>query len=866
MSLKEYQKKRNFSKTSEPKGNKKLISKKVKEKNLNREKLSQVDEDLKKSNKNLLKNSKNNKKVENDKKNKKLFVIQYHLARREHYDLRLEYNGVLISFAVPKGPSYNVKDKRLAVKVEDHPIEYADFEGVIPKGEYGGGIVMLWDKGKYIEVEDFKTGLKKGVLKFEVFGERIKGKWTLIKLKNEEDDNWLLIKEKDEYSKNSSGISKFTKSIKSGLTSKQIENKEKKKVIKNPFEKLEPKLAKLITSFPTTNDYIYEIKFDGYRIIAFIENGKVTLKTRNNIDYTNKFPEIVESLEEFFFDKSMVLDGEMIVQDAKGRSDFGLLQNHMKNDNKNQLIYMIFDLISLNGEDLKDTLLINRKEKLEVLLKNSPTNLQYTEHIEKNGKNMFENACKIGLEGVILKKKNSHYNGKRDDDWLKIKCYRRQEFVIGGYTLSSKKEHGIGALLLGVYENGEFIFMGKAGTGINSENANILKKKFKNLEIKTSPFLNFKQSKEKTIFLKPKLIAEVQYAEITKENNLRQASFKGLRGDKEAEDVVLEEIDKNKSKEEKVENENLKNKVKNDKQKQRKKEKKVSDEKVLKKEKEKDIKICGVKISNPEKIVFKKDKIKKINIINYYEKVSKRMLPFVENRLLSVVRCHEGLECFYKKHPNFKSPYIKTKKVSNEKENYFFIFSKEGLILEAQLGTIEFHTWGSTVNNLNKPDIMVFDLDPDEKLDIKKVREGVKDLKKILDSLKLKSFLKTSGGKGYHIVIPFKPSVNFEKFKEFSEKIANLMEEKWPEKYTTNIRKENRKGKILIDYFRNGKGATSVAPYSIRARDGAKVSMPISFRELDKIKPNEIDIYNAIVRIKKGNPWKNFFNVNQEIK
>jgi len=280
------------------------------------------------------------------------------------------------------------------------------------------------------------------------------------------------------------------------------------------------------------------------------------------------------------------------------------------------------------------------------------------------------------------------------------------------------------------------------------------------------------------------------------------------------------------------------------------------------------VKVSNITITSPDKIVFKKDKIRKIDIINYYEKVSKRMLKYVSNRLLSVVRCHEGLDCFYKKHPNFKSEYLKIKKIKkeNKSEDYFYINSKEGIILEAQLGTIEFHIWGSKVDNINKPDLMVFDLDPDEKLDIEKVREGVKDLKSILNQLKLKSFLKTSGGKGYHVVVPFNCKVGFEKFKAFSEKIASIMVEKWPMKYTMNIRKENRKGKILIDYFRNGKGATSVAPYSLRARDGAKVSMPISWKELDKILPNEITISMALKRIKKNDPWKNFFNINQEIK
>lgn len=785
MSLKEYKEKRNFNKTSEPSGEKKKVGGK-------KEKVKEL-----------------------------IFCVQYHEASTKHYDFRLEFNGALLSFAVPKGPSFNPKDKRLAVKVEDHPIDYATFEGVIPKGEYGGGVVMLWDIGTFIPLNSFKTGLKKGALKFELFGEKLKGKWTLIKLKNEKkQENWLLIKENDKFIKTTSGISKLNKSVKSGLKIGEIKEK-REKGNKIPFKKVDVKLAKLVTKLENEKEYLYEIKYDGYRIVAFVESGKAKLLTRNNLDYTSKFKNVAKKLEEFFKSKNVVLDGEMVVLDKKGRSNFQMLQNHLNSNTNIEPVFMAFDILFLNGEDLREEALINRKQILENNLKNAPSLIQYSSHILYKGNELFKEAEKLGLEGIIGKKINSKYNNKRDDDWIKLKCYKRQEFVIGGFIKTNKKDHGIGALLLGYYENNKLLFIGKAGTGINQDNAKVLHKNFKNLILKNSPFYNFDKESNDIVYLKPKLICEIQYAEITSDNLLRQASFKGLRADKSSKNVVLEE--------------------------------------------KKEVKVLGVKISNPNKIVFEKENIRKIDIINYYKLVGEKMLKYIENRLLSVVRCTEK-ECFYKKHPNYKSEYIKTKKVKGEveSEEYFYINSLEGLILEAQNGTIEFHPWGSLVQNLNNPNVLVFDLDPDENLTLDKVREGVKDLKKLLDNLKLKSFLKTSGNKGYHIIVPFNNKITFEKLKEYSKKIAESLEEMYPDKYTTNMRKENRKGKIFIDYFRNGKGSTSVAPYSVRKK-GGKVSMPIKYSELYKFKPNHFDIFNAVEKIKKTDPWKDFFNINQNL-
>lgn len=468
MNLQEYNKKRNFDSTNEPKGN------------------------IKKSKKNR-------------------FVVQYHEARAKHYDFRLEYKGVLLSWAVPKGLSQNPKDKRLAVKVEDHPVDYINFEGIIPKGNYGAGTVEIYDFGEYLPIKSIGEGLKKGHLKIVLNGNKLKGAWSLIKTK---DDNWLVVKIDDEYGK---------------------ETIKKDKITKLPFKTCGVQLATLSHKIPAGKEWIFEIKYDGYRMISYIENGKVKMFSRNKVDYSKKFGSICESLKKI--DRpSFVLDGEIVAFDKKGRSDFGLLQKTIKQGGSD-LYYVVFDLLALDGKDLRDLPLLERKAKLERLLFKSDDCIMYSKHVDK-GKESFEFAKKNNLEGIIAKKSQSKYSGKRSDDWLKIKCYLRQEFVIGGFTTSDKNQL-LSALLLGYYENKKFIYVGKVGTGFSVTTKKELHSMFQKLLRKTSPFSE--EVPEKNVYwLKPSLIAEIQFTELTKEKLLRQPSFLGLRRDKEPEDVVLE--------------------------------------------------------------------------------------------------------------------------------------------------------------------------------------------------------------------------------------------------------------------------------------------------------------------------------------
>lgn len=587
---------------------------------------------------------------------------------------------------------------------------------------------------------------------------------------------------------------------------------------KNPFQTAEVQLCKLETAIPK-GDWIFELKYDGYRMLAFVEGGKAALFSRNGKDYTDHFRPVADSLAALFFGRAFVLDGEIVVTDNDGKTDFQALQNYLKNPSGKNLSYIVFDLLALDGKDLRSEPLLKRKEKLEELLRGAPKNIRYSAHTYSLTDENFEAVCRGKYEGLIAKKVDSIYSGTRNGDWIKLKCAVGQEFVVGGFSRSGKKSEGLSSLLLGYFEGGRLVYAGRAGTGFSEKTASELQKKLEKIKVGESPFSGtVKQKKDETVvFTKPKLSAQIRFADWTEEGLLRHASFQGLREDKEAKEIVREQI------------------------------------------------------SNPDKQMF--SGISKQKVAEYYEAVAERMMPYIENRILSLVRCPGGVSapCFYKKHPAGAGKGLKVVSVKNsegETDEYFCITEKAGILTEVQMNTLEFHTWGSRAENIYKPDIMVFDLDPDEGMTLDRVREGVSDTKSVLDGLGLKSYLKTSGGKGYHIVVPFAPSADWDTFKNFAKKVAEFMERKWQEKYTSNVRKVNRKGRIFIDWIRNGRGATSVAPYSIRAREGARVSMPILWEELDKIAPDGITTDEAVKRLSAPDPWQDFFKTmkNQKLK
>ena len=803
--LAEYKKKRNFEKTGEPTGKEKT------------DKSVPVPEQKKEFR----------------------FVVQYHEARRNHYDFRLAYGGVLLSWAVPKGPSFDPVDKRLAVKVEDHPLEYADFEGIIPKGSYGGGTVMLWDEGTYCPLVDFTKGLKEGSLKFTLFGKRLCGSWALVRMKgkeNETDDNWLLIKENDMYKQTGDGISAFRTSVRTARTVQEIAQDGENKRIKNPPVKVAAALCKSVNSLHDSDDMLYEVKYDGYRIFAYAENGRVTLKSRNGKEYTTEFSSVVDALAKMSAGRSAILDGEMIVPDEQGKSDFGALQAHEKTGEGN-IVYMAFDLLALDGDDLRPLPLIDRKKKLDGFLMGAPACVCASVYVLGQGKACADAAKKAGLEGVVGKKINAPYRGGRGGDWIKYKCYRKQEFVLGGYTRTPKSE--IGALLLGVYahENSpseKLRYAGRAGTGLPRKNERELVRLLSEYAADSSPFDSVPRASgsEKIFWLRPELVGEVRFAEWTREDRLRQASFKGLRTDKDAKEVVREDA--------------------------------PCDVPVADGEKKEELPagepvVCHVNITHPDKIVYPSVGVTKRDVAKYYEAAAPRMLAVAADRVMSVVRCHNGVggSCFFNKHPTAASrASAVTVRGSEKTHTYFYVANAEELIGEVQLGALEFHIWGSRVSAIEKPDYMVFDLDPDEGVSLARVREGVSGVKKTLDELGLRAFLKTSGGKGYHVIAPFPSGKGWEDFRAFARSAAKLLEERNPELYTSNIRKEKRKNKIFVDWGRNTRGATSVAPYSLRARVGAKVSMPIGWNELNNIPPDGIDIFAAREMLSSPDPWK----------
>lgn len=716
MALHDYKAKRNFSATNEPKGG--------------------------------------------SKKAKRIFVVQFHEARKDHYDFRLEHGGVLLSWAVPKGPSLNPKVKRLAVMVEDHPVEYADFEGEIPLGQYGGGMVTIFDRGTFTPKVDFTAGLEEGSLKFTLYGEKFKGDWALVRM---EDKNWLLIKEKDEFAINDADDAPKIEPRKPEKKSSPSDNKA---LIDDVLKSI--KQASLASAVPSGKEWLHEVKYDGYRLIA--STSPTLLYTRNGKDVTDKFSTIASALDKL--KGCYVFDGEAAaVKD--GKIDFGAIAGG------GELVYFIFDILCRDGEDLRNLSLDERKNILRKALKNTSAPLCYVKSY-LDGEALLSAVKEMDMEGVVSKKRKASYF---DDDWLKVKFRKRQEFVICGYLGDE-----IRSLLLGVYDKGRLRYAGKVGSGINARNSAQLKAAFEPLKT-DAPTLSDKISGAH--WLVPKLMAEVEFAEWTDGGKIRQPSFKGLRDDKSALSVVAEQP----------------------------------------------LSFFGVTITHPNKAVFTNPDITKSDVARYYESVAERMIPFLKGRPVSVLRCNDGIDKpFFVKHPPGK------------KDELIYIDTPRALINEVQLGTVEFHV----VSAAGSTFFMVFDLDPDVSLSLDTVKRCALDIKTVLEKLKLKSFVKTSGGKGFHIVVPMPPS-DAEQFAHLARSIAELAATK-SEIYTLNIKKNARKGKIFIDWQRNSPSATAVAPYSLRARKGAPVSMPVSWNKLASIRPDEYDIFSPL-----SCPWKNFF-------
>ncbi|KHD89016.1 MAG: hypothetical protein OM95_06050 [Bdellovibrio sp. ArHS] len=784
-----------------------------------------------------------------------MFVVQEHHASHLHYDFRLEFNGVLKSWAVPKGPSHDPKIKRLAVEVEDHPVSYGSFEGVIPEKQYGAGRVYIWDTGTWEPIGSVREGLKKGHLEFKLKGKKLHGQWMLLRTgrpASGRKSQWLLVKRTDEYAipndevvpieDEEGNVRRSTRKASSALKKKRKEH------VKRLPDFIRPMLAELVSEVPEGTRWIHETKFDGYRTQAHIEKGKVRLYTRSGLDWSEKYPGILKSLQKLSADNA-ILDGEIVVLDKEGRSDFQRLQNSLKSHDVNDLIFYVFDLLFLQGEDLRERPLIERKELLKALLAdlNQPL-IRYSDHMAGHGKALFKEACDYQLEGIISKDQESTYQSRRGSSWVKTKCKLHQEFVIGGYTEGTGARSSFGALLLGVYEGDQLRYVGKVGTGFTEKSIEDILKKFARKEQKKSPF-DIKSPRERgTHWLKPGLVAEVTFGNWTSDKILRTAVFLGLREDKSAKEIHIE---KAKSLDDVMEA-----------PKRAAKKRPSVSEGTLRQE-----------ISNPDKILYAKEKITKLDVTKFYQDYADLILPHLKDRPLNLLRCPEGTskQCFFQKHISGKIPESLTPVSIKERsgtKSYFTLDSPEGLLALSQMGAFEIHVWGSRREAVEHPDLIVMDFDPGPGVSWKQVVQGAEDLKEILDGLGLKSFLKVSGGKGLHVHIPVAPIYSWDQIKSFSQTLAQEMAQRNPDLYTATLSKKARDKKIFVDYLRNGRGATAVMPYSLRARDKSSVAMPIEWKELRKIKgPDQFTLEKAIEHIKrrKTDPWKDYFKYNQKI-
>ncbi|WP_421723380.1 DNA ligase D [Bauldia sp.] len=808
------------------------------------------------------------------------YLIQKHDATRLHFDFRLELDGVLLSWAVPNGPSYDPHDKRLAVHVEDHPLDYGDFEGTIPKGEYGGGTVMLWDEGTWEPVGDPEAGLAKGDLKFILHGERLRGKWVLVRMKpkrgeRSKNENWLLIKEQDAYATEESKpiIERALTSVRSGRTMAEIaaghvEWKDSGFAIKKgrkapsqsagvkPPKFVAPQLAGLAEAAPAGDDWLHEIKYDGYRAIAAIGGGEAVVYTRRGLDWTDRFQPIVRPLIDLPC-RTALLDGEVAITDKQGHTDFGALQDALGEGGGRGIGYYLFDLLSLDGEDLRKRPLTERKARLSDLLADQPRSgpLFYSDHVVGHGGDMLDRVCAMGLEGIISKRANAPYRSGRAKSWLKVKCGWGQEFIIIGWRPSSVKGRPFSSILLATREGGELTYRGRVGSGFGERELDTLWPELKKREIKTPAAPDVPADiRRKARFVKPELVAEIAFRGFTDEGAVRQGSYKGLRKDKAAAAVIAETPAKPTAPAKAKRKEDTVVAIDD-----------ARDDKA--------VEIAGVRVTHPDKVVFPGQGITKRTLAAYFLGVADRILPHVANRPLSLVRCPDGADgdCFFQKHASpgfpkaFKPIRIKEKRGS---DLYLYIEDEQGLVACVQMGALELHIWGSHNATLEQPDRLVFDLDPDEGMDFAAVKAAARDIRDRLAAVGLTTFPMVTGGKGIHVVAPLQPRHDWEAVKDFAEAFARTVAAAEPDTYLAVATKAKRTGRIFIDYLRNGRGATAIAPYSTRARKGAPVAWPMTWAGVARAKDARVatvETAAALLKRQKSDPWAGYFDVEQAL-
>jgi bifunctional non-homologous end joining protein LigD len=806
------------------------------------------------------------------------YVIQKHAATRLHYDFRLELGGTFRSWAVTRGPSLDPADKRLAVEVEDHPLDYGDFEGTIPKGQYGGGTVMLWDRGVWAPQGDPDRMLVKGDLKFTLDGEKLHGGWVLVRMKNDKykskRNNWLLIKHHDKYARDGDGEAILGKdhSVASGRALKAIEagtgkqptpfmrakafksdavwnsksRKDDAAVAKPHIMKpkkaaslprfVEPQLTLLVEQPPSGADWVHEVKFDGYRMQLRIEDGKAVLRTRKGLDWTKRFSAIAKAAEKL---PDCIVDGEICALDHNGAPDFAGLQAALSDGKTEPLIFFAFDLLFADGEDLRPLPLLDRKARLDTLLKKHDTHLRLVEHFTSGGEAVLLSACRMNLEGIVSKRGDAPYRSGRGNTWTKAKCRAGHEVVIGGWSTTAGKFR---SLLVGVHRGDHLIYVGRVGTGYSGPKVKQLMPRLKAMAAKASPFTGKGAPRHETgiHWLKPQLVAEIQFAGWTGDGMVRQAAFKALRSDKPADEVKAETPKINKPL--------AKPKI----------EKKTTGSVVM-----------NIPITHPDKPLWPDagdgEPVTKLELARYYEAVGIWMLPHIEGRPCSIVRAPDGItgdQHFFQRHAGAGQSSLFTQvKVSGDRKPYLQIDRVETLAAVAQSGGLELHPWNCAPGHPDVPGRFVFDLDPATDLEFDDCIAAAKELKDRLEALGLVTFAKTTGGKGLHVVTPFiaAKNIGWKEAKAIAREICARMAADSPDKYLVNMSKEKRKGKIFLDYLRNDRMATAVAPLSPRARAGATVSMPLAWSAIKKgLDPKQFTVRTAPALIAKSAAWRDY--------
>jgi bifunctional non-homologous end joining protein LigD len=799
------------------------------------------------------------------------YLIQKHDATRLHYDFRLELNGVLLSWAVTKGPSLNPANKRLAVRTEDHPFSYGTFEGTIPKGQYGGGTVMLWDEGTWEPKGDARAGLQKGHLSFTLHGERLKGDWDLVRMHSDaKKENWLLIKAKDAEARSNGEATGFLDDLafsvtsgrsmdaiaagekpahrrdaKTAKTGKPVETEKPPKPAKKSaatqkhlaaLEKQYPsvQLATLVHAPPEGDTWLHEIKFDGYRLLGFLSNGEVRLRTRNGLDWTPKFPPIASALADLKATDA-VLDMEAVVLDEQGKSGFQALQAALgEGGQRDRIVAYAFDLLHLDGENLASLKLTERKDALaELLNKSKPRlSLRLSDHVVGNGADMLAKACKMGLEGIVSKRADAPYITGRDRNWLKAKCQQRQEFVIIGYSNAKSGGRALGALYLGYNRDETLTYAGKVGTGFSMKSALALTDKLDKLAV-DKPVLDRKAMSgpgaaefHAIHWVNPVLLCEVTFTEWTEDGHIRHPSFQGLREDKKAAEVTMERP------------QTVRNVA-------------------LKAPSSKGLVLEAITITHPERVISKTGQVTKGELAEYHAAVAPYMLPRLLRHPLSLLRCPSGIDnqCFYQRNPGKGlGAHVKPFKFKHKGKSYEYLYIEDakGLLEVIQMGAIEVHPWGASIDDIDHPDRMIFDLDPAPDVPFDAVKLAAQDLRKRLKRKGLESMLKCTGGKGLHVTVPLSENDDWDRVKTFAARLAHEMVEAAPDAYVATMTKAKRNGKIFVDFFRNDYTATAIADYAVRAKPGAPVALPISWNELDNLESgSQFTMKDVLARLKR---------------